>query len=71
MPIFKAIFLGVLLFIGLLLVCNGIFHAFFYIMDERGLFEGLRYINWSTLLLGAAISFLSIQQLNTPVKTPA
>jgi len=41
-----------LLILGFGLIANGLFHAIFYLLDDKALFAGMRYINWLCLFLG-------------------
>ena len=69
MSILKTTTLITLLIIGSLLFLNGLVHSFLYFFDEYALFQGLRYINWLTLVIGAGMSIFCFNQLNKPKQT--
>lgn len=55
--------------IGSILLVNGLFHVSFYLLDDKALFEGLRYFNWLSLVLGPLLSIYSYNQLNKPLQS--
>jgi hypothetical protein len=44
----------ILVLLGIMLFCNGAFHAVLYLFDDKPLFSGMRYLNWLSLFIGIA-----------------
>jgi hypothetical protein len=38
--------------IGLILILNGVVHGLIYLLDQEPIFQGLRTLNWISLILG-------------------
>lgn len=56
-------FMVLTVLLGGILLCNGIFHIIMYVLDDSPVFSGLRYLNFISLALGAAMTYLSMRKL--------
>ena len=52
-----------LVIVGGLLLCNGMFHAVLYLVDDKPVMSGLRYLNWISVFLGVALLYIGFTRL--------
>jgi hypothetical protein len=50
--------------IGLVLVLNGVVHGLIYLFDQEPIFQGLRTLNWISLISGVGVFYLGFKKLD-------
>ena len=50
--------------IGLILILNGVVHSLIYLFDQEPIFQGLRTLNWISLISGVGVFYLGFKKLD-------
>jgi len=51
--------------IGLGLILNGAIHSLIYLFDQKSIFQGLRILNWISLILGIGVFYFGFKKLDS------